>query len=84
MSMVKYIENGKCFTRKGPGVNTCFSEVSKEEYERLSAMPDPDADHEVMEGLSISVLMGYGYYGHELREKDGVYYVGKNIGNSCD
>ena len=82
-----YDANGvpfKGFTIRGCGTDTFYREISKEEYDRLSAMAYGEVDAEIDKNLSDSVKYGYGYYGHRLLEEDGMYFLGTTTGNSCD
>ena len=58
--------------------------ISKEEYDRLSAMSYGEVDKEIKSNLSDSIIYGYGYYGHDLLQENGMYFVGTTTGNSCD
>ena len=74
----------KGFTLYGCGTSTFYKEISKEEYDRLSAMSYAEVDSEINENLPSAVKYGYGYYGHALLEENGMYFLGTTTGNSCD
>ena len=82
-----YDANGvpfKGFTIRGCGTDTFYREISKEEYDRLSAMSYAEVDSEINDNLPSAVKYGYGYYGHALLEENGMYFLGTTTGNSCD
>lgn len=58
--------------------------ITKEEYDRLSALTYAEADKEITSKLSDTILIGYGYYGHRLCHDKQDYYLLLTIGNSCD
>ena len=58
--------------------------VSSEEYKRLSEMTYGERTAFVKNLLPASVICGYGYYGHALKQKDGRFYIVCDIGSSCD
>ena len=74
----------KGFTVSGCGTSTFYKEISKEEYDRLSAMTYWEVESEIEKNLSDSIRYGYGYYGHKLLEENGMYFLGTTTGNSCD
>ena len=39
---------------------------------------------EIKNNLSDSIIYGYGYYGHDLLQENGMYFIGTTTGNSCD
>ena len=84
----QYYKDGKpCykgFTIQGSTTSTFYKEISKEEYDRLSSMSYGEVDKEIKNNLSDSIIYGYGYYGHDLLEENGMYFVGRTTGNSCD
>ena len=84
----QYYKDGKpCykgFTLYGCGTSTFYKEINKEEYDRLSTMSYGEVDKEIKNNLSDSIIYGYGYYGHDLLEENGMYFVGRTTGNSCD
>lgn len=61
-----------------------YNEVSEELFIKLSAMTYAERRPIVLDMLPDSLIMGYGYYGHRLKEKDGKFYVVTDHGNSCD
>ena len=84
----QYYKDGKpCyngFTVYGCGTSTFYKEIDKEEYDRLSAMSYGEVDKEIKSNLCDSIIYGYGYYGHDLLQENGMYFVGRTTGNSCD
>ena len=84
----QYYKDGKPyykgFTVYGCGTSTFYKEISKEEYDRLSSMTYGEVDKEIKDNLSDSIIYGYGYYGNDLLEENGMYFVGRTTGNSCD
>lgn len=72
------------FTRGGAGTSTHFLEISKEKFDELSALSKSELDAYVESTLSNAVICGCGYYGAELICTDGMYFLGKCLGNSCD
>lgn len=60
------------------------NEISKEEYERMSAMTYGELTEEIEKNLPDYIKWGYCYYGHRLEEKDGKYYLIYKIGSTCD
>ena len=59
-------------------------EISKEEFDKLKAMSYGQRSPLVIDKLPERILMGYGYYGHILKEVDGKYLIVCDIGSSCD
>ena len=43
-----------------------------------------EVDKEIENNLSDSIIYGYGYYGHDLLQENGMCFVGTTTGNSCD
>ena len=43
-----------------------------------------EVDKEIKNNLSDSIIYGYGYYGHDLLQENGMYFVGRTTGNSCE
>ena len=43
-----------------------------------------EVDIEIKSNLSDSIIYGYGYYGHDLLEENGMYFIGTITGNGCD
>lgn len=83
--MIKFTENGDRF--KGERENfthTYWVEIPQSEYERVKGLTKLQLYDEVYPALPDSTKYGYGYYGSELRIKDGKYYVSICEGNSCD
>jgi len=87
--MIQYwtnTEGKKCFYQPlSSDMGISYSEIGKEEYERLSAMTYSEVEDEIENTLP-SYLAGYGYYGHSLfhdKEQD-VYLMGLKRGSSCD
>lgn len=74
------------FSRRGCGTSTNFKQITKEEYDRYSAMSNGELSALIESGLDDSVRWGYGYYGCESyhdAEQD-LYFLGICTGNSCD
>ncbi len=83
--MISYVENGASFSLPyGAGIRVSYREISKEEYDRLSALPKKDFQDEVIASLDDSILCGYGFYGCDVSIRDDKYYLIKRIGTSCD
>jgi len=59
-------------------------EITKEEFDRLMAMPYGARSSEIRNSLPDYIICGYGYYGHSLVSRDGKYLIEISIGNSCD
>ncbi len=61
-----------------------YKKITKEEYDRYSAMSYGELNKEVEDGLGDHIKYGYGYYGCSLyASKDG-YKLVMEIGDSCD
>lgn len=58
--------------------------VSLEEYKRLSEMGHAERTEIIKDMLPASIICGYGYYGHSLKQKDGRFYIVCEVGSSCD
>ena len=43
-----------------------------------------EVDIEIKSNLSDLIIYGYGYYGHDLLEENGMYFIGTITGNGCD
>ena len=56
--------------------------ISKEEYDKYSKMTKKELIDSLV--LPIEWVCGYGYYGCDVMEQDGRFYVVHTIGNSCD
>jgi hypothetical protein len=66
-------------------MQTVYRELSKEDYERIRALPKKEQNNALFpDGIPMAWEYGYGYYGHGFIEKDGKYYATFTIGNSCD
>lgn len=63
-------------------MNRVETEITKEEYERLSKCENLNA--EIEPTISDIWRYGYGWYGCRLLEHDNRYYIEHNIGSSCD
>lgn len=59
-------------------------EITKEEYERYMSMPRAEMIKEIEAGINDMWRWGYGWYGCELAEEDGKYYIYHKIGDTCD
>ena len=88
MDGVKILENGDKFTNRGCGTNDYYNEISKEEYERIKAIPNY---RRVLNEWYASTMddctrYGYGFYGCGICEDTdtGKYYYYVTLGNSCD
>lgn len=77
-------KESKDYIDYGFAVSTMYREITKEEYTRLSGMTRQEVEDELSEKLSKAITHGYGYYGYVLKEKDGAYFIGIKVGNSCD
>ena len=62
----------------------CTREISKEIYDRSQQHNGFIAAEDQDKVWSVSEQLGYGVYGGQTFEKDGKYYVGYEIGDSCD
>ena len=83
--MVNYIKNGNSFSQAyGCGVVSIYSEISKEEYQRLIALSKNELEKEITADLGQEIFCGYGYYGCGIAERDNKYYAFFNKGTSCD
>ena len=88
MINLQLLKDGEHFTRYGCGVNSHYYEITKEEYDRITAIENYKSEltAEIESQLSDSIRLGYGFYGCGLTEdtdKGKCYYFEK-IGNSCD
>lgn len=84
---IQTLENGEHFTSHGCGVNSHYYEISKEEYERVTAVEGYKGklDSEYESTMSDAIRWGYGFYGcNVVADSDGKYYYMVKIGNSCD
>ena len=60
-------------------------EITKERYNSLKNMTYNEQHKELFPtGIPVSWEMGYGYYGHSLREEDGRCFAVYTLGGSCD
>lgn len=87
MDRVKTLENGEIFTRNGCGTTDYYYEISKEEYERIKAIPNYRGviNSWIEETMSDDIRYGYGFYGCDVLEgKDNKYFYCYTIGNSCE
>lgn len=82
--MINYLSGGRTFTRKGRVINTVYKEISKEEFERLNAMPIGEVSDMVFNSLDKSIIEGYGFYGASACVDDDGYYIKIRQGNTCD
>lgn len=83
---VQSLKNEPSFVNRNCGTNTFYYEISKEEYERITAMDNWQGviNEWAERDMSDSIRWGYGFYGCGLRTMDGKYYYTETIGNSCD
>lgn len=83
---IQTLENGETFTRHGCGTNSHYREISKEEYERVTAIEgwQGKLDSEYRETMSDAIRWGYGFYGCNVCQIEDKYYYSVCIGNSCD
>lgn len=83
---IQTLENGETFTRRGCGTNSHYCEISKEEYERVTAIEgwQGKLDSEYRETMSDDIRWGYGFYGCNVCQIEDKYYYSVCIGNSCD
>lgn len=56
---------------------TVSYEISKEEYDKAKEKGIPSI-------LGEHILCGYGYYGGEVKEVDGKYWITYKRGDTCD
>lgn len=86
MDKVQLKKDGERFKNSGCGTNTFYYEITKEEYERITAMDNWQGviNEWAERDMSDSIRWGYGFYGCDLRTMDGKYYYTETIGNSCD
>lgn len=59
-------------------------EISKEIYDRSQQHNGFIAKEDQDKVWSVSEYLGYGVYGGQTFEKDGEYFVGFDMGDSCD
>ena len=83
---IQTLENGETFTEYGCGTNRHYHEISKEEYERVTAIEGwrGKLNSEYEETMSDAVRCGYGFYGCIVCQIEDKYYYSVCIGNSCD
>lgn len=84
---INIMQGGEYSHVPGCGVDDNYYEISKDEYERITAIKDyaSKLDAEFRENASDSILYGYGFYGCRLvRTETGRYFYVTSIGNSCD
>ena len=81
---IDYVENGDHFVRNDGWAKDVYNEITEECYEVLCQMTYGEVSKIIEDNLSDAEKWGYGFYGHDLWEKDGKYYLGKKIGSSCD
>ena len=79
MTAKEYLDRIRLLERKISAMK-----MRSEEYDRLSSMSYGEVDKEIKNNLSDSIICGYGYYGHDLLEENGMYFIGTTTGNSCD
>lgn len=82
------VPDGDFFVDRGCGTNTSYYEISKEEYDRITAIEGwkGKLTAEYEERMSDAIRWGYGFYGCGLwhdTSKD-KYYYNVTIGSSCD
>lgn len=62
-----------------------ISEISEEEYKDLAKLSYTEQHKKLFpNGIPDVWLYGYGYFGHEIYEDSGKYYVVHKIGDSCE
>jgi len=61
-----------------------IKKVSKEEYLDYKENPKGMCDRFASRHLGVSDLYGYGFYGMQLMESEGEYYVRYELGDSCE
>lgn len=60
-------------------------EIEKDKYESIKNMSYKEQHSALFpKGVPVQWELGYGYYGHSLKEEDGKYFAVFTIGNSCD
>ena len=60
-------------------------EITREEFEKLRAMSYSEQEKYLLpNGIPEAWAYGYGYYGHEVYQRNGKYYRRFKIGSSCD
>ena len=59
-------------------------EITKDQYDRAMQNRGYLTNADKDDVFSVAELCGYGVYGAIVFEKDGKYYVGYSIGDSCD
>ena len=93
IKLPEILKDGVYFTRKGSFTTTSWYEISKEEYDRITGLPDwkRELKSACIAGLSDSVRYGYGFsdcglsMGPEDDEKlKDKYFYTKSIYSSCD
>lgn len=82
--MINYIENGQSYVSRSCGITTVGNEITKEEYDRLSALPHSEFDEMIQEETPAHIFQGYGYYGSKLIENEGRYFACREQGSSCE
>ena len=79
---INFIAGGETYSDRGYIVST-YTEISEEEYQRLSEIPNLTYEYE--QTLSDAIRCGYGFYGCGIiRRNDGKYFFYDKIGSSCD
>lgn len=86
IKLPEILKDGDRFNRRSAGTTSHYYEISKEEYDRITATPNYscELDKSFKHTASDSILWGYGFYGCDVVEVDGKYYYKECIGNSCD
>lgn len=86
MLKVETIKDGDRFTRHGCGTNTTYYEITKAEYERITAVENyrGELNSTYEANMDDSIRWGYGFYGCGVAKVDDKYYYTVCIGSSCD